>query len=880
MKRSSLIILFFVLSVGLANAAHIKGGFFKYSYLGAGTAPNTARYNITLTVYMICNPSSGQLSSPINFSIFSGSTGLFIQDVSVSLTSTFNLNKVYDEPCITGNEAGCYYTIAIYDLPSIDLPITPDGYTLAYQRCCKVSGINNILNSQTVGSTFTINIPGTSVLPTAYMNSSPNYQVNDTAVLCRNSFFQYSFEVTDTDGDSLAYSFCEAYSGGSQADPAPPTASNPPYMPVPYAPPFSGSQPLGLGVTIDPITGIIEGISPNLLGEFVVGVCVREYRNGVLLSTSLKELMIRVNDCQPLTALLQPSVITCDGFSLSFSNQVTSQPGTEFYWEFGDPISGTADTSTLANPTHVYTDTGIYIVKLRVSLSGGFCADSTTMIAKVYPGFFPDFDFGGVCYTNPFLFTDLSTTDYGTINSWSWNFGDLGTLADTSHQQNPQWTYPAAGTYNASFIVTSSKGCIDTIQKTVTVLDKPIITLGFTDTLLCRNDSVQLSASGSSTAQGTFSWTPTTHMIGSNSPTPIVSPISTTWYHVTLNENGCLNNDSVRVRVTDAVSLAAIGDTTICQGDGIQLGAVSNGVQFSWTPSTNMDDPELINPTISTLNNTTTFTVVATIGTCVATDQIVVTTVPYPIADAGPDSRICYNKSLQLNAQINGSTFNWSPANYLSNPSILNPIATPPRTTQYILSAYDTLGCPKPGRDTLVINVNPKVRAFAGNDTTVVIGQPLQFNGTGGLNYLWQPSTYLSAADISDPIGVYDGSVDKIQYKLIVSDDIGCLDSAFVTVKVFKTNPYVFVPSAFTPDGDGLNDILRPIPVGVEKINYFNIYNRWGQLVYSTSVHGAGWDGRISGRKQNSGVFVWMVSAIDYNGQPLFFKGTVALIRK
>jgi gliding motility-associated-like protein len=258
---------------------------------------------------------------------------------------------------------------------------------------------------------------------------------------------------------------------------------------------------------------------------------------------------------------------------------------------------------------------------------------------------------------------------------------------------------------------------------------------------------------------------------------------------------------------------------------------------------------------------------------------VVVTTVPYPVANAGPDPSICYNTSVQLNASITGSLFTWTPATYLSNPAVLNPIASPPRTTQYILNVFDTLGCPKPAKDTLLITVFPKVRAFAGNDTTVVVNQPLQFNGSGGVSYVWSPSTNLSDPTINNPVGIYGANVDSILYKLVVTDAIGCTDSAYIIVRVYKTNPYIFVPSAFTPNNDGLNDVFRPIAVGIQKINYFSVYNRWGQLVFTTTVNGQGWDGKIKGQLQNSGVFVWMASGIDYLGQPFFQKGTVALIR-
>jgi gliding motility-associated-like protein len=107
----------------------------------------------------------------------------------------------------------------------------------------------------------------------------------------------------------------------------------------------------------------------------------------------------------------------------------------------------------------------------------------------------------------------------------------------------------------------------------------------------------------------------------------------------------------------------------------------------------------------------------------------------------------------------------------------------------------------------------------------------------------------------------------------------GCADSAYVIVRVYKVKPTIFVPTAFTPNGDGLNDTVYPVSVGIKKINYFSIYNRWGELVFTTTQDRHGWDGRIAGKLQSSAVFVWMVSAIDYLGAPIFLKGTVTLIR-
>lgn len=882
MKRFLIAILTFLLLSSSADAAHIKGGFFTYKYLGPGSNGNL-QYQVTLTVYMICSATPAQVSDPINFSIFDAGTNQFIRNESVAISSQLFLDKTFDEPCISGDQRKCYYKIVVYNLPFVELPSNSNGYTIAYQRCCRIAGINNVVGSGSVGNSFSINIPGSTIGLNAQTNSSPVFLVNDTAVVCSNSYFQYSFKASDINTeDSLSYEFCDAFSGGDAgSNSAPATAATPPYSIIPYQAPYSGSSPMGPGVTIDPITGLISGIAPASPGQYVVCVCVSEWRQGVRIATTRKELHVEVGDCNPLKALLLPKPAYCDasapgnGFDVSFQNDVTNPPGTEFLWIFGDPASGSLDTSILETPSHTYPDTGVYVVKLKVSIAGGLCADSTTFLARIFPGFKPGFISTGGCFTNPFQFQDTTRPRYGSVNSWRWNFGDVSTLADTSRIRTPQWTYPTAGIKDVTMIVTSTKGCIDTVNVPVTVYDKPLITLAFKDTLICVPDNVQLNATGT----GVFSWTPLVNIVNGNTGTPTVNPTTTTWYKVRLNDNGCINNDSVQVRVVNFVTLTAMNDTTICRTDSVQLTAVTDGLRFIWTPGATISNPNILNPFAKPTAAVTTYQLEARIGSCRAVDDVVITTVPYPGANAGVDPIICYNTSAQLNASIVGSSFVWSPISYLNNPTILNPISSPPRTTQYILSVFDTQGCPKPGRDTVTVTVLPRVRAFAGRDTTVVVNQPLQFTGTGGVSYVWSPSTGLSNTTIFNPIGRYSASIDSVKYKLVVRDAAGCADSAFVTVKVFKTNPYVFVPTAFTPNGDGLNEDVRPIAVGISRINYFSVYNRWGQLVFTTTINGKGWDGRINGVLQNSGVFVWMVNAIDYTGKPLFLKGTVALIR-
>jgi gliding motility-associated-like protein len=870
MKRLLTVISSSLFFIAPAFANHITGGEMFYTFLGR--SGGNYNYHITLKLYRDCNapPGSAQLDDAAAIGIFDKTTGTMTWNQDVPLARIVVLNLGSPSPCITNPPLVCYQ-VGYYEADVL-LPGSPDGYIIAFQRCCRIAGINNLQGSNSVGTTYTAEIPGTSASSTDPENNSARFIGADTVIVCAKNAFTYSFAAQDDDGDALTYSFCNAYMGGSIGNAAPDPPLPPPYNFVPYAFTFNGLSPMGSGITLNTTTGLLSGIAPDA-GIYVVTVCVTERRNGVLIATQRKDLQIKIGDCDIAKALLKPQYITCDGFTMTFQNLSLSPLINTYFWDFG--VAGlTADTSNLDLPTYTYPDTGVYTIKL-VTNRNQQCSDSTTAIVKVFPGFFPGFTVNGACFTNPFHFSDTTNTRYGVVDSWSWNFGDLSTIADTSQLQNPDWTYPAGGPKDVTFIVTNSKGCKDTVLQTLNVFDKPPINLAFRDTLICVPDNLQLNASGT----GIFSWSPLINISNPGTATPTVNPTSSTTYYVDLDDNGCLNRDSVKVRVVNFVTLQANNDTTICQGDAIQLGASTDGLLFDWTPALNLDDPTLLNPIAITTTTTTTYQITARVGSCLARDQLIVTTVPYPIALAGNDTVICYNTAAQLNGLHDGVFFSWSPASYLNDPNILNPVSSPPRTMTYILSAFDTLGCPKPGRDTILITVLPRVRAFAGNDTSVVVGEPLQFNGSGGVGYLWSPATGLNNTTIANPVGVYTFEIDNIPYKLTVTDAAGCADSAFVRIKVFKTNPTVFVPTAFTPNSDGKNDVVRPIAVGIKKINYFSIYNRWGQLVFTTTINGRGWDGKIAGQLQGSNTFVWMVSAIDYIGKPVFLKGTVTLIR-
>lgn len=823
---------------------------------------------------MRCN-SGRNFPNPTIVSVYEKNTNQFITELNVPISNTETLNMTDYNRCITNPPAVCY-EVAYYNF-TIRVPQSSNGYVMASQVNYRINGISNLQYVSNIGATYTGELPAIRNNAADMQNHSARFVGSDMVVICNGYKFEYDFSAEDSDGDRLVYQFCGAYqsnngggSGGGNTQPPGP----PPYPEVPYNGSYSGVNPLGFDVSINPETGLVSGIAPAE-GVYVITVCVSEIRNGVVIATQRKDLQINITNCTIASASIPPNYMLCkDTRSINFANNSSSPLIVSQLWEIFDE-AGNAIYSANGNPVNYeFLNDGKYQVRLTINKDQP-CNDVKTATVYVYPGLQTDFSENGICFGKPTIFTDYSTNRNGIINEWKWDFGEPIMYDDVSILKNPApYTYPTTGNKSVVLMVATDKGCRDTLAKDILVTDKPPLQMGFKDSLICNRDTVMLVAIGN----GNFTWKPANGITNLTGNTTVARPNTTTTYNVTLDYQGCVNTDSVKINVVDFVSLTGMPDSVVCIGDVVNLKVQSNALQYTWR-TMGSGVLSVIKAPSFRVDTTTIFQVTGIIGGCNAIDDIRIAAMPYPLVNAGADTTICYGNTLPLTGWHNGNTAIWKPAGSINNPGLLNPLFTGKATTQLILQSNFNTGCIKPAFDTVVVTVLPAINAFAGRDTSIVIGQPLQLTASGGTRFRWFPTDDLSNPDIYNPVAIFNEASGGIRYYLYSYNTFGCGDTASVLVKVFAKGPKVYIPNAFTPNNDGLNDVITPVMAGFKNLERFSIFNRWGQLIFSSGRVGQGWDGRHNGQMQPSGVYVWQVIATDYNGLKVTEGGTITLVR-
>ena len=456
-KRITLVLLSFLFALS-GKATHIVGGEIFYDYLGNND------YLVTLKVYRDCFNGQAPFDNPATIGIYDQNSNL-VNTMSLPFPGATLLPITLNNPCFTPPTNVCVEE-AIYT-GIINLPPLAGGYFLAYQRCCRNMTILNLINPLAVGSTYMCYIPGPSL---AAINSSPRYDSLPPLFMCANIPFVFNHSATDPDGDSLVYSLCDPYDGASQTNPMPVPPAGPPYAFVPWQPPYNSAYPMSSSpaLAINPNTGLLTG-TPNMIGQWVVAVCCKEYRNGQLLSENKRDYQFNVVNCPGIVVSSIPSqTIFCFGYTVNFLN--SSVNANNYWWNFGDPNSN-GDTSNLATPTWTYSDSGVYVVML-IANPGLSCADTGYTTFYIYPLLAPMFiPPPGQCVTgNSFNFNAAGS--FLGNGTFAWNFGPNATPQNSS-QQNPNGiSYNAPGTYAVTLTVTEN-GCTKTYTDSVLVFPLP-----------------------------------------------------------------------------------------------------------------------------------------------------------------------------------------------------------------------------------------------------------------------------------------------------------------------------------------------------------------------------------------------------------------------
>jgi gliding motility-associated-like protein len=329
--------------------------------------------------------------------------------------------------------------------------------------------------------------------------------------------------------------------------------------------------------------------------------------------------------------------------------------------------------------------------------------------------------------------------------------------------------------------------------------------------------------------------------------------------------------------ISDTLSVTAGLPVSICAGTSVPLSAASNGDRFSWTPEAGLSNAQVLQP-LASPDTTTEYVLTVVRGSCVRSDSVLVDVHPGPIIQTSGDTTICSGASVVVSGRAMGAGpfhYAWTPATGLSDPDMATPVAQPTTTTAYVLTVTGALGCSDTAA--LLVQVTPQVVLFAGDDTNLLLGQTITLGtvGTSVARYAWSPATALSDPSAAAPVAQ---PTKDITYTVDAETANGCPGSASITIHVFSRSD-IFVPSAFTPNGDGHNDLFKAIPVGIKSFGNLTVYDRWGRIVFRGSGPDQGWDGTLAGAPQEAGAYVWTASGIDLSGNLVLRRGTVVLIR-
>ena len=542
-----------------------------------------------------------------------------------------------------------------------------------------------------------------------------------------------------------------------------------------------------------------------------------------------------------------PNTVVCLPDPVIFNNN--SANGNAFYWDFGDNTF-----STDVNPTHVYPGPGTYLVNLVVSDTNG-CFSPDSVQFEVFIG---DFQGGAIQPTEPVCpGTPYGLEAYGgTVYEWS----------PPQYLDDPTSATPMATIdVTTDFMVIISDTCgIDTAYVTLDVFGG--IGNISNDTSICFGNNVQLSASGGVS----YMWSPPTYLDDVSIASPTSTPDETIEYTVEIvTPEGCIVQDSVLVSVYYTPPIPVMPDElNLCYGSSGQI-SVSGGETYAWSP--NIDITPITGPvvTVSPLNDILYYCdFTNACGT--VRDSIQVNIILASIT-AGTDTIICPGQSVDLWA-TGGISYVWWPAGSLSSNITSLVTATPSIPTMYYVIGTDQYGCSN--GDSVWVDLYPQAFIQASPDVYAFYGDEVQLWATSTTSgpFIWSPAEYLSCVACTDPIANPD---QNYGYMVTYTDENGCMSSD--SVYIFY-DPILYVPNTFTPDGNSINPFFKAEGGNIKTFEML-IFDRWGELVFTSNDISIGWDGTYEGNNCQDGTYIWKIKLTSFEDEEQDHVGHVNLIR-
>ncbi len=870
---------------GDMHAEHIIGGEMYYECVGGNT------YEVTMKLYRDCNSGGAAFDNPATFGVFNASGGLVFQ-VQSFIGTIQNIDPNFNSPCLDVPPDVCVQE-GIYTF-TVTLPNNSQAYQVVYTRCCRNQTILNLNNPGSQGLTLVVEIPAASL---ATCNTSPRFNSFPPPVLCSFEHFEFDHSATDPDGDSLAYSLCSPFIGGTQLNPQPVPPPAPPYNEVNWQPPYSATNPLpgNPGLTIDPITGLLSG-NPTTMGQYVVGVCVEEWSNGQLIGTHKRDFQFNVAQCEQISSAdIAPleNEQFCDGLTFHFTNN--SDPSNDFLWDFGDPTT-TNDVATTFHGNYTYPDTGTYVVTL-ITNPGFFCSDTTTLVVPVYfeiQVVIESLDF--VCVDGLPLYTFTAAGDFdASISTITWDFGDNATPPTGTGEMVDGISFTQPGTQtvevNVENEICPGHGIVNFNVPT------PIeITLSEQD-VFC--DGMTYSFHQTSTNASVFHWD--FGVDGSDGDVSELANPTFTFpepgqYEVTVTGSSTDNcpvsaQSTFNIQPILAPQIAPLS-VACFEGNSIDFAAAGNyvdGATFSWnfeggSPATATAE----NPTgihFDTMGNKH-ITLNVTAPGCSREVTAIQIIHPNPVAEFAPSSTdgcaparigfVNHSTTESVNAAYHWDFGDGSTA-FTRN---ANHVYEAPGTYTVSLHLENLDGCIDEDEMTLVdvVSVHPSPKAGFTIDPKVVSAMDPEVSVTATGEGYSHVSYFFDGEQIdgADFVHVINAVGPQTIFQT-VSNEFGCRDYAQADVRI--SDHLIYVPSAFTPNGDGLNDLFRPETTGIIRID-MQIFDRWGRRVFHSNDP-RGWDGSSNNDDYYAppGVYNYIIVITDYSKWNFEYTGSVRLIR-